>query len=183
MPSCAQPFVTVFLCFFTRVVRLITSTMVKMSSSLSGSCLWYVLHSPAAPSTVWAKVLSLTDTPDQLHEVQCTGITELLNIKLSPILPDYPKVPLVLREVLDICNCGVWPYCFERSRSCCRTATFHEANPQCTASSATGIWQDSYSPHLSLCPGSSTEGKPIQNPILEAKKTQHCIFRNIRLGF
>lgn len=65
-------FVTVFLCFFTRVVRLITSTMVKMSSSLSGSCLWYVLHSPAAPSTVWAQVLSLTGTPDPLNELQCT---------------------------------------------------------------------------------------------------------------
>lgn len=65
-------FVTVFLCFFTRVVRLITSTMVKMSSSLSGLCLWYVLHSPAAPSATWVQVLSLTDPPDQLNEVQCT---------------------------------------------------------------------------------------------------------------
>ncbi|XP_068063045.1 putative short-chain dehydrogenase/reductase family 42E member 2 isoform X2 [Anomalospiza imberbis] len=44
---------------------------------------------------------------DQLNEVQCTEITELLNIKLGPVLPARPKVPLVLREVLDMCNCGV----------------------------------------------------------------------------
>lgn len=46
--------------------------------------------------------------------VQCTEMTELLNIKLSPVFPAYPKVPLVLREVWNTCNCGVWPYCFER---------------------------------------------------------------------
>lgn len=103
-----------FLCFFTRAVRLITSTMVKMSSSLSGLCLWYVLHSPAAPSTTWAQLLSLTDTPDQLNEVQGTSITELHNVQFSPVLPAYSKVPPVLREVLDTCSCGDWLHCCDR---------------------------------------------------------------------